>query len=240
MRKPGRRFWLGVLAGLSAAGLLRHIAERGLRQGIIRRVYQLWAPLYSLADLCLLGQLPHLRRSAVDRMQLKPGSSVLEISCGTGANFPLIQDRVGPSGRLVGIDYSRAMLEQARLLVSKQGWRNTELVQADAAALELDERFDAVLWVLAASVVPDWEMALERAVAHLKPRGWLVIADGRLSQRWYAIPFRWVADLMGLVAAADMGRRAWRLLPLYLAEIGYDELLLGFLYIAWGRMPAPS
>lgn len=90
--------------------------------------------------------------------------------------------------------------------------------------------------MLAASVVPNWQTALQRAVAHLKPGGWLVIADARFSRRWYARPFNWLADLLGLGAAADISRRPWELLPRYLTHVGYEDLLFGFLYIAWGQM----
>lgn len=42
---------------------------------------------------------------AVEQLWLDPGASVLEISCGTGGNFPNQQARIGPIGRLVGVDY---------------------------------------------------------------------------------------------------------------------------------------
>lgn len=167
-----RQFWLGVLAGLSAGSALRREAAGGLAQVDIRRVYNLWAPIYALADVYLLGQLPRLRQIAVDRLRLTPGDSVLEISCGTGTNFPYLLERIGPSGRLVGIDYTPALL-----------------------------------------------------------------ADARLSERWCARPFNWFADLLGVGAAADIGRRPWELLSRYLTNAGHEELLLGFLYVAWGQQP---
>jgi ubiquinone/menaquinone biosynthesis C-methylase UbiE len=233
--KPTRQFWLGILVGLSLGSVLRRAAARGFSQDSIRRIYNVWAPRYQLANLYLLGQLPRMRRLAVGRLQLRPGDSVLEISCGTGANFPYIQEHIGPGGRLVGIDYTQAMLDQAGQLVEERGWRNVELLHADAAELDLNEKFDGMLWMLAASVVPGWQEALERAVAHLKPDGWLVIADVRLSECWYARPFNWYANVMGLGAAADIGRRPWERLSGHLVHVGYDELLLGFLYIAWGQ-----
>lgn len=61
------------------------------------------------AGVYLLGQLPRLRRTAVERLRLTPGASLLEISCGTGANFPYLQERIGPGGRLVDIDYTPAL-----------------------------------------------------------------------------------------------------------------------------------
>jgi ubiquinone/menaquinone biosynthesis C-methylase UbiE len=233
--KMSRPFWLGTLIGLSVGSLLRRMSAGGFKQADIERLYKVWAPVYSLANVYLLGQLPRFRQLAVDRLDLKPGASVLDLSCGTGANFPLLQERIGPEGRLVGLDYTSAMLAQARRQVNEQGWKNVELVEADAASFALDEQFDAVLWTLAASVVPGWQLAMERAVAHLKPGGHLVIADGRFSDRWYALPFNWIADLLGVGAAADLARRPWHLMPRYLESTGSEELFMGFLYVAWGQ-----
>ncbi|MFM9432783.1 class I SAM-dependent methyltransferase, partial [Arthrobacter sp. MP_2.3] len=42
------------------------------------------------------------------------GQQVLDIGCGTGLNFPLLQQRVGASGTIVGIDRSAEMLHHAR------------------------------------------------------------------------------------------------------------------------------
>jgi ubiquinone/menaquinone biosynthesis C-methylase UbiE len=232
-----RQFWMGTLVGLSAASALRRVSAGGFGQANIRRVYEVWAPVYGLANVYLFGQLPRFRRLAVDQLRLRPGGSALDLSCGTGANFPLLVARIGAAGKLVGLDYTPAMLAQARRLVEEQGWENVELVEADTTSFELDEQFDGVLWTLAASVVPGWELALERAVAHLKPGGRLVIADARFSDRWYARPFNWVSDLLGAGAAADLGRRPWQLLPRYLEGTGYEELFMGFLYIAWGQKP---
>lgn len=233
--KLKRQFWLGIGVGLSAGSALRRVSTGGFSQDSIQRIYSVLAPIYDLGNVYMLGQLPRMRRIAAERLRLETGASVLEISCGTGANFPNLQARIGPTGRLVGVDYTPAMLAQARRLVERQGWQNVERLQADARQLELGEQFDAVLWMLAASVVPDWQVALERAVAHVRPGGWLVVGDARFSERWYARPLNWYANIMGLGAAADIGRRPWELLPQYLINVGYEDLLLGFLYVAWGQ-----
>jgi ubiquinone/menaquinone biosynthesis C-methylase UbiE len=233
--KLSPQFWLGILIGLSAGSALRRVGAGGFSQTGIRRIYRLWAPNYKLANAYLLGQLPRMRQLAVERLQLAPGARVLDLSCGTGANFPYVEEQIGPSGRLVGVDYTQAMLDEARRLIEQQGWQNVELVYADAAILSLKEEFDGVLWTLAASVVPDWQAALKRAVFHLRPGGWFVIADARFSERWYTRPFNWYADMLGLSGAADISQRPWELLPRYLTNVGYEELLLGFLYVTWGQ-----
>jgi len=45
-----------------------------------------------------------LRRRAVSHLGLKPGDSVLDAGCGTGLAFPLLEEAIGPEGRIIGID----------------------------------------------------------------------------------------------------------------------------------------
>ena len=78
--------------------------------------------------------LDAFRREAVKRLHLKHGDLVVDIGCGTGLNFPWLQEAIGETGRIIGVDLTDAMLEQARLRVATHGWQNVELVQADACA----------------------------------------------------------------------------------------------------------
>jgi hypothetical protein len=71
-----------------------------------------------------------LRRRAIERLRLANGDIVVEVACGTGINFPLIEERIGPSGRLIGLDLSPEMLAQARTRVDRDDWRNVTLVEA--------------------------------------------------------------------------------------------------------------
>ena len=75
------------------------------------------------------------RLQAVQALGLRPGDTVVDIACGTGLNFPLIEQAIGPSGRIVGVDLTDAMLAQAQHRIEPNGWSNISLVQADAAEL---------------------------------------------------------------------------------------------------------
>jgi ubiquinone/menaquinone biosynthesis C-methylase UbiE len=44
------------------------------------------------------------RRRAVEALALRPGEAVLDVGCGTGLNLPALCARVGPRGRVIGID----------------------------------------------------------------------------------------------------------------------------------------
>jgi ubiquinone/menaquinone biosynthesis C-methylase UbiE len=127
----------------------------------------------------------HGRRRAVDLLNLRPDASVLEIGCGTGLNFRLVLDRLDPArGRLVGLDFSADMLHRAERRIASRGWRNVELIQADATQLALGRRFDAILFAYSLTMIPDWRAALRRAHDHLAPAGRVVVLDFGRFQRW--------------------------------------------------------
>ena len=86
---------------------------------------------------------------------LRAGDSVIDIACGTGLNFPLIEEAIGPEGRIVGVDLTDAMLAQAQDRIKANGWRNISLVQADAADFGFPAGVDAILSTYALTQVPD-------------------------------------------------------------------------------------
>ena len=91
-------------------------------QSFIEHTYQNWAKVYEwLTPIYLLGNEKCLRRETIGSLHLQPGQTVLDVACGTGRNFPLILEKIGPSGKLVGVDYTAAMLDRARERVKREG-----------------------------------------------------------------------------------------------------------------------
>ncbi|MBZ0270899.1 class I SAM-dependent methyltransferase [bacterium] len=151
----------------------------------VRRVYSAWGRhprLYDAQDaITFLGRHRTIRQRAAAATSVGAGARVLEVGCGSGRNFPYIEELIGPTGRLVGFDYTEAMLDAARALVARRGWENVELVQGDAAVLDLgDEPFDGVLSALAMSVMPDLAAVLRRCRDVLRPGGTLAVCDASL------------------------------------------------------------
>src|SRR6516225_4867472 len=62
------------------------------------------------------------REKAIKALALKAGDTVVEIGCGTGLNFSLLQNEVGREGKIVGVDLTDAMLSRARERVRQNGW----------------------------------------------------------------------------------------------------------------------
>jgi len=205
-------------------------------QSTIERTYQNWAKVYEwLTPIYLLGNEKRLRQETIDALHLQPGQRVLDVGCGTGRNFSLLLEKIGPGGKLVGVDYTSDMLARARERIEREGWQNVELIQSDAARMELNRSFDAALSTLAISVIPDYRGALDRMLAHVKSGGYLAIGDAKHSSRWYGRPFNWIADLLGTGAAGMMSRKPWEPLKEMLNDFHYGEWFMGFFYMAGGK-----
>ncbi len=128
----------------------------------------------------LFFQPPGFRAKAVDRLELRPDSHVLEIGCGTGRNLALLSKAVGPQGRVYGVDLSPGMLARARELSERLHWRNVDLVECDAAEYRAPVPLDGVIFGLSYNTMPHHLTVLREAWDQLRPGGRLVIMDAKL------------------------------------------------------------
>src|SRR5450755_2594045 len=116
------------------------------------------------------------RLQAVQALGLRAGDSVVDIACGTGLNFSLIEQAIGPDGRIVGVDLTDAMLAHAQDRIETNGWSNISLVQADAADFDFPAEVDAILSTYALSQVPDCAEVIAHGAAALCEGGrWAVL-----------------------------------------------------------------
>lgn len=206
----------------------------------VRRVYSVWGRhpgLYAIQDMVtFLGRHRTIRYRAVEATGVGRGDRVLDVACGTGRNFPFIEDRIGPAGQLVGYDYSDEMLTAAGRLCRLRGWSNVQLVQGDAATLDVGhEPFDAVVSVLGMSAIPDHVAALERCRDVLRPGGALAVCDAGavrgalrlLDPLLRAVYTRWAAWNPDRDVPADMRR--------VFGNASVDAVNFGTLYVATSR-----
>jgi arsenite methyltransferase len=109
---------------------------------------------------------------------LYPGDAVLDIGCGAGVDSLVAAHLVGPGGRVMGIDVTFAMLEQARAHLARLRWPQVSFQVADAEALPFpDNDFDAVISNGVFNLTLNKAKALQEAHRVLKPGGRLMLAD---------------------------------------------------------------
>jgi ubiquinone/menaquinone biosynthesis C-methylase UbiE len=115
----------------------------------------------------------YLSVRTVERLRLRPGGRVLDVPCGPGHGLLAAAERVGPSGRVTGIDYADRMVAMARDKVPASGLTTVEVHRGDMTALTRpEEPYDAVLCVLGVFFVDDMP-GLVRSLAEL------LLPDGR-------------------------------------------------------------
>lgn len=154
------------------------------------------------------------RKRAVELLDLKDGQTVIDIACGTGANFKhIIASNTNIT--LYGTDFSEGMLKKGQAAIEKNKWNNILLFQADARELNLSSLkkhinkqggFDRVICVLGLSVIPGWETVLDNLVGLLNENGKIVIVDVFAEKRTFNT---WLVEK---IAKADLDRKIWQTL----------------------------
>ncbi len=154
------------------------------------------------------------RKRAIELLDIDDKQTILDVACGTGANFRHLKSS-NKDFYLYGTDYSSGMLKKSQRLIEKNNWNNISLFKADARMLTLPYleqclnekiRFDRVICVLGLSVIPDWEIVLNNLLELLKKDGKIVIVDVFAEKRDFNT---WLVEK---IAKADLNRKIWQTL----------------------------
>ena len=187
----------------------------------IQKRYRWVAPIYPLFNI-VFGLPPGIRKRAVERLGLLAGGSVLEIGCGTGRNFPLLSQAVGPDGHIYGVDATRYMLERAEWLAKRRRIPNVTLRMEDAA-----------LFSLSYAVIPDEKEALARAWALVRPGGRLVIMDASVERRKSGrLLRRSAAALSRATVLGSPFKKGWEDLKALAGDVEVQDFGRGLYFIA--------
>ena len=163
---------------------------------------------------------------------------MLDLGCGTGLNFSLLQKKVGPGGRIIGVDVTDAMLEAATTRITARRWSNVHLVKSDAAAYVFPP-VDGILSTFALTLVPAFDDVIRSGAFALLPGKRFVILDFKRPLGWF---MNKAAPLLAKLLTGPFGgtiemasRKPWLSLEKRLALIQFTNLYLGGAYIAAGE-----
>jgi len=113
----------------------------------------------------------------VDDLPIERGMRVLDLGCGTGTATLEIASRLEGTGKVVGLDLSEKMLEQAERRLTERGYINVEFVLQSASDLNYGDYFDYVLSTNAFHHFADKQDVFARVYKSLRSGGVFVVQD---------------------------------------------------------------
>ncbi len=201
-------------------------------------LYRKMAPIYDRGGA--KWPFTGLRRRAVDLLNLVPGDSVLDVGCGTGLAFSLLEEAIGSEGRIIGIDQSPDMLARARQRIEANDWSNITVIESSIEEATIPVRADAALFALSHDIMRS-PRAIENVVQHVKPRGGIAVV-GMTWNPWWALPFNLIHAFRlrrGATTYEGLGR-PWTHLQKLVPRLQVKRVFgahHGGYYLAWGASP---
>ncbi len=224
-------------------------SKRNAVQGMFAEI----APTYDLLNSVMSFRLHHRWRTyAVKKLELKPGSTALDVCCGTGDFMMPLRKAVG-SGKVFGVDFCLPMLEVAAKKLDSQ-----TLALGDACGLPVQsEKFDGVSVGWGIRNVPDIDAAHRELFRILKPKGRFVSLDmARPRNPLVRIPAEFVTNTFLPWLGAIFGKtKAYTYLPKStqkfktrlelkasmeaagFTQVGFKDLFFGNICVHWGQKP---
>lgn len=154
------------------------------------------------ADLALGCGLP------TQFARIKKGDVVIDLGSGAGNDCFVARHETGETGKVIGIDFTEAMIDKARTNAEKLGFHNVEFRYGDIEKMPVTANIaDVVVSNCVLNLVPDKEKAFAEIFRVLKPGGHFSISDivleGELPQKIRAAGEMYAGCVSGAIQKAD-------------------------------------
>ena len=203
-------------------------------------------PLYARILVRLTRPFPNfdlwfikpVRQKAIMLLNLKEGNRVLDAGCGSGGSFPYLMNSIGETGEIVGLDISPQTIKNTKKRITKNNWKNVQMLEGAAESVDLFGSFDGLLMFAAPDVYAS-ERALSNIFPHLKINSRVVIFGAKVSNK----RFGWI--LNGLLQLAfkklssstpRLNSEPWELLEKRLHDFYIEEYFFGWMFLAYGSI----
>ncbi len=152
---------------------------------------------------------------------LKEGETVLDLGSGAGIDCFLSAQRVGPTGHVIGVDMTAAMLEKANANKAKMNATNVEFRKGQIEALPVDDNsVDVIMSNCVINLSPDKAAVFNEAFRVLKPGGRISVSDivteGEFSPELQADTAQWAECVTG---AIDVDKYTG-----FMAQAGFENI----------------
>jgi len=109
---------------------------------------------------------------------IKQGDVVLDLGSGAGIDCFLAAKKVGPEGKVIGLDFTKEMIDRAKANAAKGGYHNVEFILGDIEQLPLeDNSVDIIISNCVINLAPDKQKVFSEAQRVLKPGGKMYVSD---------------------------------------------------------------
>ncbi len=173
------------------------------------------APVYDrLNTIMTFGLDNGWRHAAVEQTGIEPGASVADIACGTGKLTGELAERVGPFGKVIGVDLSGGMLALAE--AEYRDMVQVEFRKGDALALPIDDDgVDAATIGFGMRNLANFEAGFRELARVVRPGGRVVCLELTMPRpRWWGRLYHATFRRTAPIAGSLFGRRkAYRYLP---------------------------
>jgi demethylmenaquinone methyltransferase / 2-methoxy-6-polyprenyl-1,4-benzoquinol methylase len=155
------------------------------------------------------------RKDVMKQMKVTDGAAALDVCCGTGDWSISLAEAVGPTGKVVGLDFSKNMLSVAHEKNKELQYEQLDFVHGNAMDLPFeDNSFDFVTIGFGLRNVPDYMTVLKEMYRVVKPGGIVVCLETSQPttigfKQLYFFYFRYIMPLFGRVFAKSYQEYAW-------------------------------